>query len=269
MPKSWYIQSENKVNQDEDSEEEIERKKFYQTICADKKPYFFIYNYQSLKREYDSYMVNVENKSQSMFTQTFSELQKKENKTEKEEQFVSWVHNKNPIDTSPSVMNKICWAIEKEFDDLSSTPRDKFDSSMLKSGYYYSNTRYHEIFELYKWYKKKMSDFGKKYNSEHYDDVESDVDSKEQIMDLFIERCSETCPNQQELCDILVDICYSERSDKEVAWVACGETIISNLLKKNNNNMYYPKKVDSNGEFECCGHQFVMTKLKITGGEEE
>ena len=48
MPKSWYIRAENRINED-DSEEEIERKKFYQPICADKKPYFFIYNYPSLK----------------------------------------------------------------------------------------------------------------------------------------------------------------------------------------------------------------------------
>ena len=166
-------------------------------------------------------------------------------------------------------MNKICWAIEKEFSELYSMPRDKFDYSMLKSGYYYSTTRYHEVFELYKWYKKKMSDFGKKQNSEYYYDVDNDFDSKDQIIDVFIERCAEVCPSQQELCDILVDICYADRFDKEIVWIVCGETILSNLLKKNNSNLYYPKQVDNNGEFECCGHQFVMTKLKMSGGEEE
>ena len=283
MPKSWYIQSENRVNQDEDSEEEIERKKFYQSICADKKPYFFIYNYQSLKCEYDSYMVNVENKSQSMFKSTFKDLCNKAEKTDTENQFIKWANDKNPIDVSPSVMNKICWAIEKEFDDLFSTPRDKFDYSMLKSsGYHaYSKTRYYDILEAYEWYKKKLNAFGKKQNSEYYDDVQDDIDSKEQLMQIFIEMCTEICPNQYELCDILVDMCYSgrldrrsgklleKRLDKEIVWSVCGETIIKNLLKKNNGNLYYPKKVDSNGEFECCGGQFVMTKLKMVGGEEE
>lgn len=268
MPKSWYIQSENKINPDEDSIEVIEHKKFYQSICADKKPYFFIYNYPSLKREYDSYIANVENKSQSLFTHTFTELKAKSSKTEDESKFVQWADNKNPIDMSPSVMNKICWEIEREFDTLAATPHEKFDYSMLKSGRYYSSSCYHEVFELYKWYKSKMSDLGKKHNSEFYADID-DFISKEQIADYFAERCAEMCSNKYELCDILIDICYAGRADKEIVWTVCGDTIIENLLKKNNNNLYYPKCVDDSGEFECCGHKFIMTKLKITGGDEE
>ena len=268
MPKSWYIQSENRINPEEDSDEEVNRKKLYQAICAEKKPYFFIYNYPSLKKEYDSYMANVENKSQSLFIKTFAELRNKKSQTEDESKFIKWANDKNPIDMSPSVMNKICWEIEKEFDTLAVTPHEKFDYSMLKSGRYYSSSCYHEIFELYKWYKRKMSDFGKKHNSEFYMD-EDDLNSKEQVVDYFAERCAEICPNRFELCDILIDICYSGRTDKEVVWIVCGDTIIDNLLKKNNNNLYYPKRVDDGGEFECCGHKFAMTKLKILGGDEE
>ena len=170
---------------------------------------------------------------------------------------------------SPSVMNKICWAIEKEFDDLASAPRDKFDHSMLKSGHGYSSSRYYEILDLYKLYKKKLGELGKKCNSEYYSDTKECMDDKEQILNYFTEQCAAVCPNQQELCDILVDMCYPGRSDKEVVWNVCGETIIQNLLKKNNYNMYYPKKVNDDGEFECCGFNFVMTKLKTLGGEEQ
>ena len=269
MPKSWYIASENKINYEEDSDEVIEHKMFYQSICADKKPYFFIYNYPSLKKEYDDYMSNVEGKSQSIFSLTFKELQQKENKTDLEEKFVNWVNNKNPIDASPSVMNKVCWMIEKEFDDLYSIPRDKFDYSMLKSGYHYSNSHYHEVLDLFKWYKKKISDLTKKHNSQYYDDAEDHMENKEQVVNYFAEQCATVCPNQHELCDILIDICYSGRSDKEIVWTVCGETIINNLLKKNNNNLYYPKRVEANEEFECCGHKFVMEKLKVHGGEDE
>ena len=268
MPKSWYINSENKINQD-DSDEVIARKKLYQAICAHKKPYFFIYNYPYLKKEYDEYMGNVESKAQSIFKQTFSDLLRKEDKTELEEKFVSWAQNMNPVDMSPSVMNKICWAVEKEFDNLASVRRDKFDYSMLKSGHRYSSSIYHEIFALYKWYNKKVDEIGKKNNSGYYHDDSCTIESKEQLIDYFIEQCSAICPNQKELCDILIDICYSGRADKELVWIVCGDEIVDNLLKKNNNNMYYPKKVDSDGEFECCGHSFVMTKVKMHGGEQE
>lgn len=267
MPKGWYIQSENKIDPN-DSPEEVERKKFYQAICADKKPYFFIYNYQSLKKEYDDYMSNVDNKSQSIFSMPFKELQGKQDRTDLENQFVGWVENKNPIDTSPSVMNKICWAIEREFDELSEMPREKFDYSMLKSGYHYSSTTFYAIESLYKWYKAKVNEINKKYKTDYYEEQEENICDKEQLMDNFAEQCAVVCPNAKELCEILIDMCYADRVNKEIVWSVCGETIIENLLSKNNNNLYYPSKVDSCGEFECCGHQFVMTKLKV-GGEEE
>lgn len=269
MPKSWYIQSENRIDYDKDSPEEIERKKFYKSICAEKKPYFFIYNYTSLKKEYDDYMANVESKSQSIFSMSFEELRQKSNKTDLEEQFVDWVLNKNPIDTSPSVMNKICWEIEREFHNLAATPRDKFDYSMIKSGGGYSTSNLNAIKKLYKWYKTNVNELNKKHNSEHYFETEENLESKEQLINYFIEQCAIVCPNPKELCDILIDICYVDRADKEIVWAVCGETIIENLLNKNNNNLYYPKRVDDNGEFECCGHQFVMTKLKVQGGDEE
>jgi hypothetical protein len=280
MPKSWYISSENRINED-DTEEVAEHKKFYQSICAEKKPYFFIYNYPSLKCEYDSYIENVENKSQSMFKETFFNLQNKANKTEAEERFVKWANDKNPVDLSPSVMNKICWAIETEFDNLSKMPRDKFDYLMLKSSRSYSKADYYAILDAYDWYKKKISDLAKKMKSGHYDCSNESIVGIEQLVQIFSEKCEEICPNRYELCNILVDLCYSgsinkrtgkhleKRLDKEIVWTICGETIIENLLSKNNHNLYYPKKVSEGGEFECCGYQFVMTKLKVTGGDGE
>lgn len=60
MPKSWYDYHANKIDEVNDSDEEKERKRLYQRICAHKKPYFFSFNYLSLKTEYDKYMANVE-----------------------------------------------------------------------------------------------------------------------------------------------------------------------------------------------------------------
>lgn len=269
MPKSWYIMTENKIDYDNDSPEVIEHKKFYQKICAHKKPYFFIYNYPSLKKEYDEYIANVENKAQSIFAVSFDELQAKEFKTDDEEKFVGWANRKNPIDMSPSVMNKICWAIEKEFNEMSNQHSDKFNSAMIKSSHQYSMQHFHAISSLYKWYKSKVSEIGKKYNSEYYVETLEHFENKEQLINYFTEQCETICPNKQELCNILIDICYNGRSDKEIVWLVCGETIVDNLLNNNNYNLYYPVKTDCNSEFECCGHKFVMKKLKLQGGEEE
>ena len=168
----------------------------------------------------------------------FHNLCAKQDKNESEIQFIKWANDKNPIDMSPSVMNKICWKIEDEFDELASIPRDKFDSSMIKSGIYYSKEVFYAIKQEYKWYKAKLNEINKKYKSKYYTNFEENIGDKDQLLDLFKEKCAILCPNKRELCDILIDICYSDRADKNIVWSVCGEEIIENLLNKNKHNLH-------------------------------
>lgn len=272
MPKSWYDYHANKIDEVNDSDEEKERKRLYQRICAHKKPYFFSFNYLSLKTEYDKYIANVELKSSSMFKMKYADLKKKECKTEEEQQFVQWTEHRMPLDMSPCIMNRICWAVEEDVAELQLVPREKFDSSMIKSGYNYSPALFRAISDTYKQYKQCVSNFIKKKKTEYYVDEDNENDEGyediDQLREQFAEKCYNLCPNQYELCDILIDLCYKGRNDKDIVWFVCGDVIIENLLKNNNDNMYYPQKVDSEGEFWCCGHQFVMKKIRI-GGEKK
>lgn len=272
MPKSWYDYYANKIDEVNDSDEEKERKRLYQRICAHKKPYFFSFNYLSLKTEYDKYIANVELKSSSMFKMKYTDLKKKECKTEEEQQFVQWAEHRMPLDMSPCIMNRICWAVEEDMAELQLVPREKFDSSMIKSGYNYSPALFRAISDAYKQYKQCVSNFIKKKKTEYYVDEDNENDEGyediDQLREQFAEKCYNLCPNQYELCDILIDLCYKGRNDKDIVWFVCGDVIIENLLKNNNDNMYYPQKVDSEGEFWCCGHQFVMKKIRI-GGEKK
>jgi hypothetical protein len=173
---------------------------------------------------------------------------------------------------SASLMNRICWAIEAEMGELYSAPRENFDFSMIKSGYNYSNLTFKAIENEYHKYKKQVSNFTKKKKSEFYVDEDTaddeGYDDVNQFREQFAEKCVEICPNEYELCDIMVDLCYKCRNNKEIVWLVCGETIIKNLLKKNNFNMYFPQKVASEEEFWCKGSRFSMKKVKI-GGENE
>ena len=49
----------------------------------------------------------------------------------------------------------------------------------------------------------------------------------------------------------------------------CGETILHNLLSTNGDTINYPQRVDTDGEFEYCGEQFVMCKKEIGGDEDD
>lgn len=265
MPKSWYIYSENKIDYNKDSPQEIERKQLYQKVCANKKPYFFMYNYNQLHKKYKNYQDDINNKSQILFKQSIAGLEQKENKTDIEKNFLQWAKNKCPLDMSKSVMNRICWAIEKEFDDFYNIEQQEFCSDMIKSGYKYNFSTFKEIELLWKWYKRQVREFSKNITIPYDEQCQSlCFDDLEQLRLYFKEKCEEACPNQYELCDILIDLCYKSKNNKDIVWFVCGDTIVENLLKNNNYNLYYPERTDGDGEFWCKGFRFNMKKINVT-----
>ena len=89
------------------------------------------------------------------------------------------------------------------------------------------------------------------------------------LINYYKTRCLEVCPNEEELCNIVLDLCYQTEHSKQFAWDMCGKTIIRNLLKQNNCIISFPEVVSDRGEFEYCGRQFVMTKKKLEVDYEE
>jgi hypothetical protein len=83
------------------------------------------------------------------------------------------------------------------------------------------------------------------------------------LVNFFKRECEEICPNEYELCDILLDMCYQAETSKQFVWDMCGDTILQNLLKKHDYELVYPKLVSGQGEFEYCGEQFIMQKTRI------
>lgn len=75
------------------------------------------------------------------------------------------------------------------------------------------------------------------------------------------------CPNEEELCDILIDICYATTKSKQFVWDMCGNHIVENLLKKNNGIMTYLEK-DADGEVVYHGERFTRKQKKVRNVDE-
>lgn len=82
------------------------------------------------------------------------------------------------------------------------------------------------------------------------------------LRDEFMQECVKVCPNQETLCDIVLDITYKKGGTKKFAWEICGEQIIKNLLEKNNSIIRFPTK-DSSGEIVFCGERFSVNYILI------
>lgn len=103
------------------------------------------------------------------------------------------------------------------------------------------------------------------------------IKSEEQQMQRYVwkeqfkRQCLQECPNEQYLCDIVLDLCYSKsNSSKQFAWDICGDMFIRNLLKRHDSIISYPV-ADENGDIEFHGKHFKMqrTKIKVNTELEE
>ena len=70
------------------------------------------------------------------------------------------------------------------------------------------------------------------------------------------------------MCNILVDICYSNNKSKQFAWDICSDVITENLLKLNDNMITYLLK-DKNGDIEFNGEYFIKKKIQINKDEDK
>lgn len=264
MPKNWYISSENIVKND-DSDEIKVKKELDQKLCAAKKPYFFGYNYTTLKQEYDAYVRDTDEHIQSITGKSIRDLLKNDgNLPENEQKILEFYKKRLPLDVSPSTMNRICWAIEDEFDGVDLFDNVNFDYSIYKSGLEYSLEDYELIKLKCEAYKQKKREINKKKFVEHEDTEESMTDQMIKLNADLEEECYSICPNEQVLCEILLDICYQSGMDVNIVWNVCGDIIVDKLIKKT--GMYTYPEQDENGEFSYGGIKFTM-KSVAAGGE--
>lgn len=268
MPQYWYSKSAcSKLPND--TEEQTHFKELCLKIVAETKPYFMKYVYPDLMAKYNKYIRDTNSKCIREFKMSLLDLIQKPNKTIPEKEFVEYYKKLMPVGDNPCTINRISWLFEDTF-NLRHKKYGKnrsFDYSILKSGVTYSNRDYQKIAEIKSRYDDSVKCFQKMANTRRLDKDEVNV-NRIIMLQNFKAACEEICPNEKELCDIIIDLCYSSSKSKQFAWDICGEIIIENLLEKNDNTINYPVSVKSDGEFEFGGEQFIMCQKKLEEGDD-
>lgn len=271
MPSYWYSMRDNKVDED-DTEELKQKKEFNSRIAASKKPYFMTYVYPRLKSENDTYLRNNNRDAVRRFWKyninSIEDLFAYEDKTDEMISFCDYYKRLLPVGYNTCVINRISWLFEKAFHGFVSRfsrmvgESGKFDYSILKSGVEYSKSDYDEISKIYCEYLRRVDAYQERKRTEKIDKFDNYVE-QQTLIDYFKSECYKVCPNAEELCDIVLDICYRRESTKIFAWNMCGDTIINNLLKKNGYLISYPQEVDGGGDFTYGGRSFAMTEKRM------
>ena len=245
MPRSWYeIKGLEGV--------ELE-------LVANKKPYFFIYNYKHIKAKWEDYLKDCDINSRMNFGMEIKELLKvpKEERTDEMNEFMYWFNVTSPVSDNDSTMNKICHALEDKLDNLSFHVRDnEFDKHILMTKKTIKKSLVPEIMEIYNEYKNELYVYMK-------DNKNEDRNVRQKLFeDKYREKIYAVCNNEEDLANILVNELYDTSNSKQFIWAMVGEYLVDKLLKDNNYTIKYPVR-DDDGEIEWNGTRYSIIEERI------
>jgi len=265
MPRDWHDRhAANKIEDDD-------KREFYRSIVADKKPYFMRYIYPALMRQYNTYIKDTDRNALREFQMTVSEMLKMPyaHLSERQKEFLRYFDYRMPVGTGDCVMNKICRRFENEFDGYvgRSSSGSTFDYSIMKSDAEYTTHQYYDIKRLYENYNRRLASYTMYSKRERVD--EGDIAQDLAILnEEFLKECNIACSNGQTLCNILLDICYSRSNTKRLVWRLCGSEIINNLLKIHNNLISFPA-IDSEGSIVYCGERYRVETTRLEESHDD
>lgn len=267
MPAKWCNRISSQIRNGQSAAEKKENW-LNRKLTADKKPYFMQYIYPAEKAKMKEYNKKTNEKSLLRFRMTLDELLAKDLKTPEEETFINCYLQNIPLGTAPCTINKICWRIEEIFGQTDLREADRFDYSILKSSAAYTKPLYAKIQKIYDLYKRELSAYMQYAGSERIKSEDRQM-QKYLLKEAFKRQCLEQCPNEDILCNIVLDLCYAKSaSSKQFAWDICGDLFIRNLLRRNDYMISYPS-LDENGEIEYDGLHFTMRTAKIKTEDEK
>jgi hypothetical protein len=266
MPKGWY---DRHYCKDNDLDETT--RLFNLRIIADKKPYFMQYIYPQVAQQYHTYITNTNKKALREFRITIDELLNKspEELSEQEKDFIHYYYLRMPVGIHDCVMNKICRRFETEFDGYIAryNSDEAFDYTFMKTGQEYTATQYNSVSRIYNIYNRRVRDF-MAYKTRHRVNEEESYATFLAMLSSFERECLEVCSNDNQLCDIILDICYKREGTKQFAWRLFAEEIVENLLHNNNYYISYPV-LDENGDLLFRGNKFLFHTKQIGGEQNE
>ena len=260
MPAYWYSHRDLKDLEDGDYKTISER------ICAQYKPYFMCYVYPNLRKQVQDFEKSNQRSSRRRFghygISNIEELKSKKMKAKSVREFLEHAETDRKIGDNDCTINRICWYFEKQFPNYNSLPSadHEFDYRILKSGVEYSQKDYNAIQKLYKDYTHEWQQYMKFLRKDGYFSDEEMPKTREDFLRKFLLKASIICPNEKELCDIVLDICYQKEGSKQFAWDVAGDQIIANLLESHDYQMSYPEH--GGDEFEYGGEMFTMKTIQ-------
>lgn len=220
MPSNWYNMGACADN------------RYKQSICAYRKPYFMIYIYDEIKRDYKKYIKESNDKCKLIYNCSIQDLYDNKNSlSDEQKEFLFWYEFKMPVGTGECSMNKICRYIESQLDGYKSQlhRNSTFDYNELKVKRRCTEEHRQALRELEQEYRECVREYKAQ---KHFDKGESNKDRKF-LYKKFHEEAIKICPNDDERLNIILDITYGYNGNKQFCWDTIGDLICKRLEEMN------------------------------------
>lgn len=253
---------------------------FYNSILADKKPYFFRYKYNFLNKEYNEYVKKNNENAILHFSIPLKDLLESrkngEALTPEQQTFLMYFDKFLPVIDSDCVMNRICKYIESVDFKIKQKVRSShdFDYKTLLTPNFSINKKLYikikeEIEETFKhWDKIAKDSIGKSVERNSNIDNINKKFNREVEYALLKSKLEEICSNEEQLANHLVYLFYEDRPSlsKATLWNLVGKQIFENIKNKTE-YFYFPVK-NTNGSLSFLYENYSIERIALSKEEE-
>ncbi len=254
FPKHWI--SWSKINPSDSMEVKLS-KDFNNDIIIEKKPYFMIYVYPTLKKELSKWTNDMETYCKKVWGLTLDGIFSLEEKSEEQEKFIKTYNKFIPVDMTPCVMNKLSKLMESTRIDLTKwkNQKDNVDWILADPTKEIVPWKMERVLKAYRDYQNNKRTYNKHrydYFFDGADPVEVMGEFKEEVMDEILEVCR---------VDEYVNYCLGV-SNKSFVWEVGGEALLKNVYNNRQQKVWIPIE-DPNGESVYLNKRYTKMEVEL------
>lgn len=258
FPKEWRYWI--KIDKDDDDITKAEKYK-YNSMVVKKKPYFFIYLYSTLMKEYKAYEKNFNSISYKHFGMSIKDLLRKENRSEGENKLIRKYRKYSPVLETDCVMNNLCKEVESSDSDIKFHPSK---ISLLSEFADYSNIdeeKLATLMDICKTYKSEKQFRGFSAMIENEGIADDDVaEIMNQVLyghkDKYREKIKNLFSNTRELFNHLMMMCQRKNINHDIVWDIMGDDIIDIIPVCNPTVL-----IEDDYGVEYLGHKYQLQEV--------
>ena len=135
-----------------------------------------------------------------------------------------------PVGINRCSMNKICYYVEEQLDGVKSKLKQdgNFDYTLLKYKRNDNKQERDNLELLCSEYTQKIANF-KSSNKSDDSDKEDCMESRNALKEYFYNKAREICKDDERLLNMILDISYGQKKNKQFCWDIVGDLICRRL----------------------------------------